>query len=31
VNLHLAAGRYELICNLPGHYGMGMFTELDVR
>ncbi len=31
VTLHLAAGRYELICNLPGHYAMGMFTELDVR
>lgn len=30
VTLHLAAGRYELICNLPGHYGMGMFTELNV-
>jgi uncharacterized cupredoxin-like copper-binding protein len=31
VTLHLAPGRYELICNLPGHYAMGMFTELDVR
>ncbi len=31
VSLHLAPGRYELICNLPGHYAMGMFTELDVR
>jgi len=30
VTLHLAAGRYELICNLPGHYAMGMFAELDV-
>jgi uncharacterized cupredoxin-like copper-binding protein len=29
--LHLAPGRYELICNLLGHYAMGMFTELDVR
>jgi len=27
--LHLAPGRYELICNEPGHYAMGMFTELD--
>jgi len=26
----LAAGRYELVCNLPGHYGAGMYTELDV-
>lgn len=31
VTLHLAAGRYELICNLPGHYAAGMFTELDVQ
>jgi uncharacterized cupredoxin-like copper-binding protein len=31
VSLNLASGRYELICNLPGHYAMGMFTELDVR
>lgn len=30
VTLKLAAGRYELICNLPGHYARGMFTELDV-
>lgn len=31
VTLHLEPGRYELICNLPGHYSMGMFTELEVR
>lgn len=31
VTLRLALGRYELICNLPGHYAMGMFTELDAR
>jgi uncharacterized cupredoxin-like copper-binding protein len=31
VILHLDPGRYELICNLPGHYAAGMFTELDVR
>lgn len=30
VTLHLNPGRYELICNLPGHYAMGMFAELDV-
>lgn len=30
VSLHLAAGRYELICNLPGHYAAGMYAELDV-
>jgi uncharacterized cupredoxin-like copper-binding protein len=28
--LDLPAGRYELICNLPGHYAAGMFTELSV-
>jgi uncharacterized cupredoxin-like copper-binding protein len=28
--LHLAAGRYELLCNLPGHYRGGMYAELDV-
>jgi uncharacterized cupredoxin-like copper-binding protein len=26
----LPAGRYELICNIPGHYTAGMYTELDV-
>ena len=31
VTLHLDPGRYELICNLPGHYARGMYTELDVR
>ena len=30
VTLTLAPGRYELICNLPGHYAAGMYTELDV-
>lgn len=30
VTLTLPAGRYELICNLPGHYAGGMYTELDV-
>lgn len=30
VSLTLPVGRYELICNLPGHYAAGMFTELDV-
>lgn len=30
VTLTLRPGRYELICNLPGHYAMGMHTELDV-
>ncbi len=31
VTLNLSAGPYELICNLPGHYARGMYTELDVR
>lgn len=30
VSLPLQPGRYELICNLPGHYAAGMHTELDV-
>ncbi len=30
VTLTLAPGRYELVCNLPGHYVAGMYTELDV-
>jgi len=29
--LTLPAGRYELLCNLPGHYTAGMYTELDVN
>ncbi len=27
----LRPGRYELACNLPGHYAMGMHTGLEVR
>lgn len=30
VTLNLAAGRYELVCNIAGHYSFGMYTELDV-
>lgn len=30
VTLQLPAGRYELICNLPGHYAAGMHAELEV-
>jgi len=26
----LAAGRYALICNVPGHYQRGMYAELEV-
>lgn len=29
--LQLKPGNYELICNLPGHYPAGMYTELRVR
>jgi uncharacterized cupredoxin-like copper-binding protein len=28
--LTLPPGRYELVCNFPGHYMAGMYTELDV-
>lgn len=28
--LNLPAGRYELICNLPGHYAAGMYAQLTV-
>jgi uncharacterized cupredoxin-like copper-binding protein len=30
LTLTLAPGRYELVCNLPGHYAAGMYTELVV-
>lgn len=30
VTLALRPGRYELLCNEPGHYAAGMFTQLDV-
>ena len=30
VTLTLEPGRYELVCNLPGHYAAGMYAELDV-
>lgn len=30
VALTLQPGRYELVCNLPGHYQAGMYAELDV-
>jgi hypothetical protein len=26
----LQPGRYELVCNVPGHYAAGMYAELDV-
>ena len=30
MTLTLTPGRYELLCNLPGHYTGGMYTELDI-
>lgn len=30
VTLRLPAGRYEIVCNLPGHYAAGMRIEFDV-
>lgn len=30
VTIRLAPGHYELMCNIAGHYAMGMYTELDV-
>ncbi|WP_316742031.1 sulfocyanin-like copper-binding protein [Streptomyces sp. MK7] len=26
----LRPGRYEMVCNVPGHYAAGMYAELDV-
>jgi uncharacterized cupredoxin-like copper-binding protein len=31
LKVNLAAGRYALICNLPGHYALGMHTTLTVQ
>lgn len=28
VSVTLKPGRYELVCNLPGHYAAGMYTQL---
>lgn len=30
VTLNLPKGNYEFVCNLPGHYASGMYTELRV-
>jgi uncharacterized cupredoxin-like copper-binding protein len=30
VTLNLPRGDYELICDLPGHYAAGMYTDLQV-
>ncbi|MGE5697648.1 MAG: sulfocyanin-like copper-binding protein [Candidatus Sericytochromatia bacterium] len=29
-SMTLPAGRYEVICNIAGHYASGMYAELDV-
>ena len=29
--LDLPAGRYEILCNLPGHYAAGMYAEITVN
>jgi uncharacterized cupredoxin-like copper-binding protein len=31
VTLDLQPGRYELVCNYPGHYAAGMYAELTVQ
>lgn len=30
VSVDLPPGRYELVCNFPGHYAAGMYTQLTV-
>ena len=30
VTMNLAAGRYEVVCNVAGHYAAGMYAELTV-
>lgn len=30
VTLTLPTGRYELVCNLPGHYAAGMYAQVTV-
>jgi hypothetical protein len=30
LTLTLGPGRYELVCNLPGHYPASMHAELDI-
>jgi uncharacterized cupredoxin-like copper-binding protein len=31
LSVDLAAGDYVLLCNVSGHYQLGMFTEFTVR
>ena len=30
LTVKLAPGKYQLVCNLPTHYGLGMFTGFEV-
>lgn len=30
LTIHLQPGKYLLICNIPGHYAAGMWTEFEV-
>jgi len=30
ISVELKPGRYELVCNLPGHYAAGMYTQIVV-
>ena len=31
ITVTLPPGRYEPVCNLPGHYEAGMYTQLTVN
>ena len=31
VTIKLAAGKYAMVCNLPGHYAAGMYGSLTVK
>jgi uncharacterized cupredoxin-like copper-binding protein len=31
LSLTLKPGHYAIICNLPGHYAGGMYTDLTVK
>ncbi|WP_245455931.1 sulfocyanin-like copper-binding protein [Mesorhizobium sp. M7A.F.Ca.US.008.03.1.1] len=31
LTVDLKAGKYLLICNVPGHYGAGMWAEFTVE
>jgi len=30
VTVTLRPGRYEIVCNLPGHYAAGMYAQITV-